>query len=138
MKKQILILIPLSVFIFVVFKIEPPKDWITASYFQIFIFFTPLLLIVTFFADLFINYLPKSFLFGLAFVVLAVLQALGLLNIITGAILVIITYLTSKFFPKTRLTFFTKIPKLSAMRHPEHAHSAQGRITHGSRKRREK
>lgn len=125
-KKLILFLIPLAAFIYVVNFVEPPKDWISASYPQIFIFFIPLLATITFFANLFINYLPRSFLIGLSFLVLAALKALNLLNLITAALLIFCIVLLWRIFPKTHLprnlpglTFFTKIPKLTPMRPAE-------------------
>lgn len=116
LRKIAILLISLGFLIYVIFKVEPPKDWVSASIFQILIFFIPLLLTVTFFADLFINYLPRSFIIGLSFLILSVLQALKLLNILSGVIVILGTIVLFRFFPKTRLTFFTKIPKLTKIR----------------------
>ncbi len=119
LKKFLLFLFSLGIFLYVVFKIEPPKDWISASTFQILVFFIPLTLTITFFVNLFINYLPRSFILGLSFLVLSALQSLRVLNILSGVIVIVIAILLFKLFPKTRmphnlpgLNFFTKIPKL--------------------------
>lgn len=101
----------------VIYFVEPPHSWPEASAFQILAFFIPLLLLITFLVDFFFNYLPHAFIAGLGIVMLFVFQAINQLTFITGGIILIVTILCIKLFPRVRLPRFrltrgTKIPTL--------------------------
>ena len=122
-KKTFLVLASLLIFLYVIFFIEPPKSWQLASYFQILVFFIPILMFFTFLADILIDYLPKSFLIGLLLMLFGVFYSSGILNIFTGIVLFVFLIMSLKYFPDKGLHFFgrsltrfTKMPKLSRFR----------------------
>ncbi len=98
LKKTLLILIPLLILFYVVYFTKPPDSWEKASTLQILILFIPLLLSFSFFANLFINYLPRSFIVGLGGIVILGLQAAGSLSFLTGALVIILTFLIARLF----------------------------------------
>ncbi len=104
---------------------QAPNSWAEASTLQILIIFTCILGFFTFLSNLFLNYLPKSFIIGLSFMILSVLLAIKQLSLITAPIVLILTILAVRSFPKFRfkLTKSPKIPKLALERkqksHPE-------------------
>lgn len=120
-KKFLLALIFGAILAAVLNFIEPPKSWGDASTFQILILFIPLLLFFTFFINLFLNYLPRSFAVGLGLLMFSVLKALGSFNLATTTLIALTTALLVWFIPKSRLTKNPKIPKLTLVRkrHPE-------------------
>ncbi|MBI2022731.1 hypothetical protein HYS97_02700 [Candidatus Daviesbacteria bacterium] len=112
------------VFFCVIFFVNPPKSWTQASYFQILIFFIPLLLFFTFFVNIFLNYLPRSFAISIGLLIIVVLQALGQLNYLYLIFIAFAISLLVWFIPKSRAkkkfpqssNKFEKIPKLSSFR----------------------
>ena len=100
--------------------IEPPQAWQSAATWQILIVFVPILLFFTFVVDLFLKYLPRSFIIGLGLMFILVLQAINLLTLAVALEVLAVALLAAKLFPKIppprflrRLTLRTKIPKLS-------------------------
>ena len=117
-KKLLLVLFFLLIVILVIFYLEPPKSWAEASLFQILAFFLPLLLFLTFFINLFLSYLPKSFIIALGLMMILVFQSIRQLNWISLSTIFVITFAAVKLFPKVKYRGFrfnkeTKIPKLS-------------------------
>jgi len=107
----------LSLFVLVVLYLEPPKSWQNASLFQIMAFFLPLLLAITVLIDILVHYLPHSFIFALGIILGLAFYAVNQLNILTGLLVLLITLLSYRVFPKMRLPRFrltpsSKIPKL--------------------------
>lgn len=105
----------------IVFYTEPPASWVDASAWQILSVFLPLLLTFSAFINIFLRYSPHSFILGLGFVVIISLLAGGNLNFLNGFLVILISILILRFFPKTRfptikLTRSDKIPKLSRLR----------------------
>ncbi len=121
LKKLFLSLFFLGIIILVVLYVEPPTSWANASVFQILVFFLPLVLFLTFFINLFLSYLPKSFIIALGLMMALVFQSIRQLNWISLSTIIIITFIFFKLFPKVkyrsfRLTKETKIPTLSKLK----------------------
>lgn len=103
--------------------IEPPKSWQEASVFQILIFFLPLLSFFTFLINLFLKYIPRSFIGGLGLMFLVVLQSVDQINLISVPLVLALTIICAKLFPKLRfrkikpyrLTRNDKIPRISKL-----------------------
>lgn len=99
----------------VVYFVEPPKSWPQATTTQILFFFLPLLASLTFLADIFLSYLPRSFAIGLGGMVLVVLLSVEALNPLTAISTLLICIAVIRFTPKPRLTKETKIHKLTRL-----------------------
>lgn len=113
-KRLLLILACLGIFLYVIFYIEPPKTWASASYFQILVFFIPILLFFTFLVDILIDYLPKSLLIGLLIMSFGVFYCSGILNVFSGGILFILIIAAIKYFPDKGLPLFSRgLPRLN-------------------------
>jgi hypothetical protein len=97
------ILFYVSLWGIVVFFIEPPKSWPEATLFQILAFFVPLTLALTFMINLVLKYFPHSFMASLGVLMLLVLYAINQLTPIAGGIVILITILFIKLFPRVRL-----------------------------------
>lgn len=124
LKKVLPVILPLLFLFAVVNFVTPPESWENASLFQIFVFFIPLLVFYTFFINLFLKYLPHSFLIALGALLLTVFWAVNQLNIITLGITLLALFLMLKIFPKLRLPRFKffrgltnqeKIPNISKL-----------------------
>lgn len=107
----------LALFVAVILYIEPPGSWREANIFQILAFFLPILLAITALVDILVHYLPHSFILSLGIILLLAFFGAGQLNLLTGALVVLITVFCFRIFPKMklprfRLTRSSKIPKL--------------------------
>ncbi|MBI4039978.1 hypothetical protein HY389_01335, partial [Candidatus Daviesbacteria bacterium] len=117
LKRLLPILVFGSIFALVVYSVTPPKSWNEASIFQIMAFFLPLLLALTIFLDFFIRYLPHSFILSLGLILGLSFYAVNQLSILSGLLVILITSLSWRVFPKMKLPRFrltgkAKIPKL--------------------------
>lgn len=83
--------------------IEPPKSWPEATPWQILAFFVPLTLALAFIINLALNYFPHSFMAALGILMLLVLYAINQLTVISGGIVLLVTTLFIKLFPRVRL-----------------------------------
>lgn len=102
----------------VVYFIEPPNSWPEASIFQILVVFIPLLFTLTFLINLFLKFLPHSFILALGGVILIALYSINLFNLFSVPLTFALTIIAFRIFPKIylprfRLTRSTKIPKLT-------------------------
>lgn len=116
-RKLFLLIIFVGIFALVVFYIEPPKSWNTASVFQILAFFLPLIIITTLLIDFIVKYPPHSFIVSLGLMMALAFYAVNQLTILSGLLVILITLLLYRVFPKMklprfRLTSGSKIPKL--------------------------
>lgn len=116
-RKILLLIFFVSLFILVVTFMEPPKSWNEASIFQIMAFFLPLLLTITILLDFFIHFLPHSFILSLGIILGLAFYAVNQLGVLSGLLVILITSLSWRVFPKMklprfRLTRSQKIPKL--------------------------
>lgn len=122
-----LLLFFIGLFLVVIFFVEPPKSWNEASIFQILAFFLPLTFAVTLFIDLFLNYLPHSFIFTLGLILSLAFYAVGQLNYLTAALVILVTIFSWRVFPKMKLPRFRltgepKIPKLHMRKQEQPRH----------------
>ncbi len=116
-KKLIFFFVFLALFVLVVLYVEPPQSWESASIFQIMAFFLPLIFAITALIDILLHYPPHSFIFSLGIILTLAFYAVDQLNILTGLLVLLITLLSYRVFPKMKLPRFrltrgTKIPKL--------------------------
>lgn len=88
---------------FVVYFVEPPASWPEATAWQILAFFLPLTLAITFIINLVFNYFPHSFISALGLLMLIVMYAINQLTFISGGIVILLTTLLIKIFPRVRL-----------------------------------
>ncbi|MBI3485603.1 hypothetical protein HY025_01515 [Candidatus Daviesbacteria bacterium] len=112
LKRLLPVLISLAVLLYVIYFTEPPSSWVEASTFQILSFFIPLLCFLTFLANIFIGYLPKSFILGLGGMLLIVLKSINALNIFLTAAVVLLTLVSFRFYQSSRLIREPRIPSL--------------------------
>lgn len=99
-KKLVPFLVFLGILASVIYYITPPPSWAEASTFQILIFFIPLLLTLTFFINIFLGFLPRSFIVGLGLMMLVVLWAINTFNYLSLGIVIFLTAICLKLFPK--------------------------------------
>lgn len=104
------------IFTNIIYFVEPPKTWGEASYFKILIFFIPLLLFLTFFINIFLNYLPRSFSIAIGLFLIVSLQAVRQLNYITIGAAILIASLLYWFVPKTRFRKKVKNPQIPKLK----------------------
>lgn len=107
-----------SIFSLVVYSVTPPDSWSQASIFQILSFFVPLLFFLTFFINLFLKYIPYSFIISCGLTILLSLLSIGFLNPLSSILILLIIVLFIKLYPKLRyphisLTRNSKIPKMT-------------------------
>jgi hypothetical protein len=103
LKRLVPILFYLLLWGIVIYFIEPPRSWPEASSFQILAFFIPLTLALTFICDLFFNYFPHSFMASLGLLMMLVMYAINQLTFISAGIVILLTTLLIKIFPRVRL-----------------------------------
>ncbi|MDO8577003.1 MAG: hypothetical protein Q7R82_01540 [Candidatus Daviesbacteria bacterium] len=105
-------------FAFVVLQIPYPESITQANFIQIFPFFISLYLALAFTLNIFLKNILFSCSISLGLIFLLILKALDSLNIVTGILITIATYLLASYFRKTRrnLTKHPKIPKLRSLR----------------------
>jgi len=113
MSKIILVFFSWSIFILVVLKVDYPQSLPQASTFQLLAFFTSFFLASTSTLYLALKRLLPSVVFSVGIILLLLLKALGVLNIVTGVIVIIAVFLVAgSFKKKSSLTKQTKEPKL--------------------------
>lgn len=122
MPKIILKVIPALIFwgafAYIVLQIPYPESLTQANSLQIFPFFASLYLALTFTLNIFLNSILFSSSICLGLIFLLILKALDSLNIVTGILIVIATYLLASYFRKAKkrnLTKQTKIPRLTQL-----------------------
>lgn len=122
LKKWLPILVPGITWGIVIWKLSPPSSLIEANSAQLILFFAPLFLLLVSIMNLYFNFYLKSIVVGLGIIILLVLQALGILNIVSFILTLIAVLLILKTLKKTtpkrrfgapKLTPQVKIPKLS-------------------------
>lgn len=106
------IIVILTTLIYIFIYIPYPNSWEQASISQILVIFVSFLIISTLIIDLFLKYLPRSFILGMGLMVMITLQALNILNSLLAIEIILVSILLARIFPKLRLTGSIKIPKL--------------------------
>lgn len=118
LKKLIPIILSAALLFYVVYYTTPPNSWTDASISQIFLFFIPLIILVTSLMFLFLNFY-RSLIIGLTVFVLVVLESTNFLNIYTLLIVVILGLVGLTIFKNSNspLTSEPEIPKLTKFQH---------------------
>ncbi len=96
-----------------IFFTPAPSTWIEAQTWQIITLFTLILLIPTFFVNIFLHYLPKSLCIGLGILLTALQLALNQKSPLIYILITLLTTLLFFFIPKKSLTRSPKIPKIT-------------------------
>lgn len=99
----------------IIWFVEPPKT-ITDYPAQISLFFIPFFLILVFSLNVFLKCYPRSITIAIGLSVVLSLQALSYLNIYNFIIIVTGIFLVIKFLKKPKISYQTKIPKLSHLK----------------------
>lgn len=126
--KIILALIFWGIFVGVMFNVPYPESLTSATLSQILPFFTSLFLVFVFTFNFLIRSVIISSIFSLGLILLFFLKALDSLNLVTGILILISTFLLISYFKKAKkhtllknsgfrnLTKQTKIPRLTRLR----------------------
>jgi|SRR3989344_1143684 len=122
--RNFLIFILLSLILLSLFYFTPaPPSWVETQTWQIILIFTLILFIPTFFVNIFLNYIPRSFCIGLGVLMASLQLALNQKSPIIYSLIALLTILLFFFIPKKSLTRTPKIPKMAfgrkQKRHPE-------------------
>lgn len=99
-KKVSPLIASLGIFYYIIFFTPYPQSWQVATTQQILSFFLPLLAFFTFLFNLFIRYLPKSFILALAIMFLIVLYSINQFNFLTVPLVIIFCVFLLEKFPK--------------------------------------
>lgn len=108
LKRLVLILLFGAIFAGVIYFVPAPSSWAQASVVQILAFFIPLLLFLTFLANLYARNILKSFSLALGFMVLIVLKSIDSLNPVTFTLVAVATILLATSFRSTRIVIRRK------------------------------
>lgn len=106
-------------FILIVLYVPYPETVSELGIMQFVLFFLVLILSLTLTIHLFLKNIPICFSVALGLTLLLFLKALGVLNIVTGGLMLISMALLISYFikqKKNRLTKLPKIPKLTRLR----------------------
>lgn len=101
-----------GIFIFVIFTVPYPQTLIQAEKSQLFSFFIPLFLGLTFSFNVFFKNLFLSVSVSLGIISLLILKALDTLNTVTTVLVIITSGLLISYFKKTKRSNLTKLPKI--------------------------
>lgn len=114
-------LISWGILIWVILQIPYPDSLSQARLTQLLLFFIPLYLALVFTLNILLKNILLSCSISLGLILLLVIKALDSLNLVTGILVTIATYLLAGYFRKTNrkhLTKLSKIPKLTRWRKP--------------------
>lgn len=121
--KIIPVLIFWGIFAMVILKVPYPETLSQASLFQLSAFFIPLYLALSLTFNIFLKNIFISGSISLGLVFLLILKALQSLNLVTGILIIVATYLLISYFRKANrksLTNWRKIPKLTSLTRRKH------------------
>lgn len=96
----------------VVWFIQPPASLTEASFFQAFLLFTPLFLLLIFIFNLFFDFFLKSFFLSFGLVLLLIFKSLDLLNFASFFLTILATILLVVSFKKPKQFQQPKIQSL--------------------------
>jgi hypothetical protein len=119
LKKVLPILVCLGFITYIIIATPYPNTWQEASWVQILGVFIPLLILLTLTFELFIKYLPKSFILAIGFWLIILFQALNVLTPVLVVALLALSILLARLYPKHKLSLRTKIPKLRLSNEPK-------------------
>ncbi len=116
MPKIILKIIPAlffwGIFIFIIFQIPYPDSLTQANFTQIIPFLIFLYLALVFTINIVLKNILLSAIISFGLIFLLIIKALDSLNIVTGILIAIATYLLASSFKKTKRKDLTKHPKI--------------------------
>ena len=102
-----------------ILQVPYPESITSAKPYQLFAFFIPLFLALTFTLNIFLKNILSSCSISLGIIILLILKALDSLNVVTSILLIISVGLFISYFRKAKrrsLTKALKIPKLTHWR----------------------
>lgn len=112
--RNLLIFTLLSLILFSFIYFTPaPSSWVETQTWHIVLIFTLILFIPTFFINIFLNYLPRSFCIGLGVLMTSLQLALNQKSPLIYLLIATLTILLFFFIPKKSLTRTPKIPKIT-------------------------
>jgi len=104
-----------GIFIFVVLQVSYPESLTQANYTQLLPFFIPLYLALALTLNILLKNILSSSFISLGLIFLLILKALDSLNLVTGLLTVVATYLLVSYFRKIKKHKLTKLPKISRL-----------------------
>ena len=119
LKKILFIVVCFGIITYIIIATPYPSSWQDASIAQILGIFIPLLIIFSLTIEFFLKYLPKSFILAMGFWLLIIFQALNVLTPLLVVAVLALSILLSRLYPKHKLNFRTKIPKLRLSSEPK-------------------
>lgn len=96
----------------VVWQIMPPVSLTEVSFFQLFLFFIPLFLLLIFIFNLFFNFFLRSLIVSLGIILLLIFKSLDLLNFVSSLLTISATILLVISFRKPKMFQQSKIQSL--------------------------
>lgn len=90
--------------LFVIFTMEYPKSLTQATFFQLFIFFTPLYMALTLTINLIVKNILRCLIIAFGLIILLILRALDSLNLVTGILTILAVGLLVSYFRDFRIT----------------------------------
>lgn len=112
-KKLLTAVFPAILLCFVIWNIEPPISFTSATPLQLIYFFLPAFLFLTAAANIVFDFWLKSIIFGLGITILLIFKALGVFNIASVILTIIATVL---------IIYSLKKPKKNLLKHGELVH----------------
>ncbi|MDD2822637.1 MAG: hypothetical protein PHQ59_01015 [Candidatus Daviesbacteria bacterium] len=112
LKKILPILIFGGVFVIIVYFTKPPQSLTSANFIQLLLFFIPLFLFLIFLLNIFFKFYIRSFILSLGIILMIIFKSLGMLNFLSGALIIVATTFSAISFKKTRSLQQSKIQSL--------------------------
>ncbi len=101
-----------GIFAYVILQIPYPESLTQANFTQLLPFFASLFLALVFTLNILFKNILLSFSICLGLIFLLILKALDSLNIVTGILIVVATYLLASYFKRAKKKGLTKQPKI--------------------------
>ena len=120
LQRLLLTILSSLIFYYVLNYVEPPKSWPEASTFQILIFFLPLLSAITFFLNIFLCNILRSFVVSLGVIFALVLLAIKQLTPLTAALTFFVTGIIFVYTPTIRYFHTRKLRKIAHLSKDNH------------------
>jgi hypothetical protein len=111
-KKFLPILIFGLLFVNVIYFAKPPQTLTSGTFIQLLLFFIPLFLFLIFLLNIIFRFFIRSFIFSLGIILILIFKSLEMLNILTGALIIIASNFIAISFKKTRTAQTSKIQSL--------------------------
>lgn len=112
LKKTLPVFISGIIFGVIVYFTTPPQTLTSATFMQLLLFFIPLFLFLMFLLNIIFQFFIRSFIISLGIILLLIFQSLGMLNILTGLLIMIASLFITISFKKSSNTQQSKIQSL--------------------------